>query len=97
MQPLLQFTGDQISRNSPMFSVPKQRAPLIVTYGGAEPSEFARQSRDYFQAWDSQGNPGELWPQPDANHFTAIYGLEDAKSPLCKKLLRLMSVSDRSW
>ncbi len=96
MQPLLQFNGDQISRNSPIFSLPKQRAPLLVTYGGAEPSEFARQSRDYFQAWDGQGNPGELWPQPDANHFTAIYGLEDAKSPLCKKLLRLMSVSDRS-
>lgn len=95
LQPQLQFTGDEITRNSPLFHVRRSGAPVLVTYGAAESAEFARQSEAYLDAWTSSGNTGELWPQPDANHFTAIYGFEDPRSELCRRLLRLMRHSGR--
>lgn len=96
LQPMLQFTGDEIERNSPVLAVRRSGVPMLVSYGGAESAEFARQSRDYLAAWTAAGNPGELWEQPDANHFTAIYGFEDPKSELCRRLLRLMRHSPRT-
>ncbi len=90
LQPMLQFTGDEIARNSPLRAVRRSGVPMVVSYGGAESAEFARQSRAYLNAWTSAGNTGELWEQPGANHFTAIYGFEDRKSGLCQRLLRLM-------
>ncbi len=93
MQPLLQFDGDQIARNSPIRHVARNPVPLLVSYGGDEPDEFMRQSREYAQAWEAAGNRAELWSQPGANHFTAIYGFEDPKSELCRRLFRLMGVA----
>jgi arylformamidase len=90
MQPLLQFTGDQVERNSPILHVRRNRVPMILTWGDDEPAEFARQSRDYADAWSRAGNQVELWPQPGENHFTAIYGFEDPKSELCRRLFRMM-------
>jgi len=95
MQPLLQLTGDQIERNTPLFHIGKSRVPMLVTWGDDESEEFARQSRDYAEAWNAAGNRCEIWPQKSCNHFTAIYGFEDAKSELCRRLFRLMGVSAR--
>ena len=94
MQPVIQLTEETIQRMSPIFHVPKSKVPIIVSYGGAEPAEFARQSRAYFDEWQRQGNQAELWVQAQENHFDAIYGFEDAKSALCRKLFRLMGMTD---
>ncbi|MCW5624526.1 MAG: alpha/beta hydrolase [Burkholderiales bacterium] len=92
MQPLLQFTGDQVERNSPILHIRRNPVPMVLTWGADEPEEFARQSRDFGHAWEAAGNRCETWAQPGANHFTAIYGFEDPKSELCRRLFRLMGV-----
>jgi arylformamidase len=93
LQPMLQLTAESIERASPLFHVRRSAAPMLVTWGASESSEFDRQSREYLAAWERAGNRGEPWPQPDANHFTAIYGFEDPKSELCRRLFRLMGLS----
>lgn len=95
MQPLLQFNGDEVARNSPVRHVRRNATPMLCTWGGDEPAEFARQSTEYAQAWSLAGNRVEVWSQPGANHFTAIYGFEDPKSELCRRLFRLMGVVGR--
>lgn len=84
MQPLIQLDDGVIRRNSPMFSVRECTTPAMVTWGGAEPDEFRRQSDDFLAAWTSVGNRAKRFEQPSANHFTAIYGFEDPKSMLCQ-------------
>jgi arylformamidase len=93
LQPMLQLDAEQVERQSPLFHVRRNAAPILVSWGGAESAEFERQSREYLAAWELAGNRGEAWPQPEANHFTAIYGFEDPKSELCRRLFRLMGVA----
>ena len=40
VQPALQLDGDQVSRLSPLFAIPKRDAEAVITVGGAEPGEF---------------------------------------------------------
>jgi arylformamidase len=94
MQPALQLDDGVIQRNSPQLQVPRRSgAAMVFSVGGAEPEEFQRQTRDYMQHWQLAGNRGEFLAQPGCNHFDAIYGFEDSKSPLCRALLRMMGVS----
>lgn len=93
MQPALQLDDGLIARNSPQLLSPRRTtAPMLFSVGGAEPAEFQRQTRDYRQAWEAAGNTAMTLEQPGRNHFDAIYGFEDARSPLCEALFRLMGV-----
>jgi arylformamidase len=65
---------------------------MLFSVGGAEPAEFQRQTRDYQQHWENAGNRAMVLEQPGRNHFDAIYGFEDARSPVCEALFRLMGV-----
>jgi arylformamidase len=86
LQPQIQLDEGIIRRNSPAFSVRPCKTPLWITWGGAESTEFARQSEIYHQAWQAAGNASELRAIPGANHFTVIGGLEDAQSEVCRWL-----------
>lgn len=86
LQPAIQLDDGVIRRNSPAFMVRPCKTPLWITWGGAETSEFARQSAIYHQAWQAAGNCSELRAVPGANHFTVIGGLEDANSEVCNWL-----------
>jgi len=86
LQPAIQLDDGIIRRNSPAFLVRPCKTPLWITWGGAETSEFARQSAIYHQAWQAAGNSSELRAVPGADHFTVIGGLEDAKSEVCNWL-----------
>lgn len=92
MQPQLQLDDGVIRRNSPLLHVRKSATPALVSWGGAEPDEFRRQSESYLRAWKEAGNRAKSWSQPEANHFTAIYGFEDPKSPLCQWILQAASM-----
>ena len=83
MQPQIQLDDGVIRRNSPMFTVRPCPTPALITWGGEEPDEFHRQSDEFAIAWAAAGNRSRKWPQAATNHFTAIYGFEDAKSALC--------------
>ena len=82
LQPAIQLDDGVIRRNSPLFAVRRCTTPVLITWGEGESSEFARQSSSFHAAWQAAGNVSELVGQPDANHFTAIHGFEDAASPL---------------
>ncbi len=86
LQPQIQLDDGIIRRNSPAFLVRPCKTPVWITWGGAESTEFARQSELYHQAWQAAGNPSELRAIPGANHFTVIGGLEDADSAVCRWL-----------
>ena len=84
MQPMLQLDDGVIQRNSPLFHVRRSATPALISWGGDEPDEFRRQSDDFLSAWQSAGNRARRWPQEGRNHFDAIYGFEDPKSPLAQ-------------
>lgn len=89
LQPLIQLDEGLVRRNSPMFGVRASKAQALITWGGRESSEFARQSREFHKQWLAVGNAGELLEQTEGDHFTAIHGLEVAQSPLCQWLARV--------
>jgi arylformamidase len=86
LQPQIQLDDGIIRRNAPAFTVRPCKTPIWITWGGAESTEFARQSEIYHQAWQSAGNTSELRAVPGANHFTVIGGFEDANSETCRWL-----------
>jgi arylformamidase len=92
LQPKLQLTWDQVSRNSPILHLPDEAPPLLVAYGEDEPSELRRQSEEFFAAWKTRGLDTTLLPLPDKNHYDVIDGFLDAESLLCSAILEHMNV-----
>ncbi len=93
MQETLQFTPDQVARNSPITLSPSTKAPLIVGVGGDESEEFLRQSQAFAEQW---GTPGgiECWLMTldDINHFTILGEFADPKSVLTQAVLQQMGL-----
>jgi arylformamidase len=83
LQPKIQLTDDIVRRCSPVHGVRPCATPILLTWGGLEQDEFARQSLAYRDAWVGAGNRASLLAQPEAQHFSAIHGFEDPGSPLC--------------
>ena len=93
LQPKLQLTWEQVSRNSPILHLPGPgpgTPPLLLVYGEEETAEFKRQSEDFFEARKKKGLPCDLLPLPNKNHFDVIDGFLDAGSPLCSAILERM-------
>jgi arylformamidase len=91
LQPMIQLDEGIIRRNSPAFMVRPCKTPLWITWGGAESTEFARQSQTYHDAWQASGNASTLRAQDGANHFTVIHGLEDPDSAVCQWLAQTLN------
>ena len=91
LQPKLLLTHEVILQQSPYFNIPRSGPPLLVTFGGEESTEFHRQSTDYLEAWRANGLRGELLIQEAKHHYSAIEGLTDANSLLCKALIDFMT------
>jgi arylformamidase len=93
MQETLQFTPDQVARNSPVTLSPSTKAPLIVGVGGDESEEFIRQSQVFAEHW---GAPGaiECWMMTleGINHFTILGEYADSKSVLTQAVLQQMGL-----
>jgi arylformamidase len=95
LQSAIQLDDGIIRRNSPAFSVRPCKTPVWITWGGAETTEFARQSALYHQAWQAAGNSAELRAVPGANHYTVIAGLEDGQSDICHWLAQKLQPTRR--
>lgn len=74
-----------------VFPAKEPGAALLVTFGGEESKEFHRQSTEYLEAWRANGLRGELLIQEAKHHYSAIEGLTNANSPLCKALIDFMT------
>ncbi|QDL56166.1 alpha/beta hydrolase [Rhodoferax aquaticus] len=95
LQPMIQLDDGVVKRNSPAYNVRPCKTPLWITWGGAESTEFERQSTLLHSAWLAAGNQAELSAQPGANHFTAIHGFEDAQSPVSQWLAQRLHSQTR--
>ena len=65
-------------------------APLVVAVGGAESSEFQRQSRLLTERWAPQAKPLVL---PGLNHFTIVDAFAERAQPLHRETLALWTGS----
>lgn len=83
LQPKIQLTEGTVRRCSPVLHVRPCATPVLLTWGGLEQAEFARQSLAWRDAWCGAGNRAELLEQPRAHHFSAIHGFEEPDSPMC--------------
>ncbi|WP_295856016.1 alpha/beta hydrolase [uncultured Xylophilus sp.] len=90
LQPKIQLTEGDVRRLSPIHGVRSCATPVMLTWGGREQAEFARQSLAWRDAWTAAGNASSLLDQPDAHHFSAIHGFEAPDSPLCDWLANVL-------
>ena len=86
LQPMIQLDETIVRHYSPAAHVRACTTPTWITWGGAESTEFARQSALYHAAAQALGNPTELHAVPGADHFSVIHGLEDSTSPMAQWL-----------
>lgn len=87
--PALQLTHRVIEGQSPQLLEGPLGAPLLVTWGGGETAEFARQSTDYLAKLEAAGANVRGLALGDADHFEAVMGLNDAGSELTSELVRM--------
>ncbi|MEV0704693.1 hypothetical protein AB0I53_43180 [Saccharopolyspora sp. NPDC050389] len=83
------MTRETARRNSPIRQEPTHACPLILTYGGAESSEFARQQAELMRAWSAHGVPCQVVDQPDGHHFDAVERLA-TDGPLREAMLAMV-------
>jgi arylformamidase len=86
----LRLDEDTAWRLSPAFLPPATRAPLVLTVGGLESSEFKRQNALLAQRW--RAVLAEDVAMPGADHFTVIGGLADPGNALFAATRRMMGL-----
>jgi len=74
-------------RLSPMHQPPRERCPLIVSWGGAETDEFRRQSTDYADMCEARGHDVTRIEIPDARHSGSRAELTRRDRPLLQAVL----------
>jgi arylformamidase len=89
--PALQLSRRTIEVQSPILREPRLGAPLLITWGANETREFRRQSEDYLAACEAAGADARGWPQPGADHFQAILGLNTSDGDLTRAVLELIA------
>ena len=75
---------------SPLFSLPTEGCPLIVSYGAPEPNEFRRQSRVYYEAWKDGGFPATEIVVNGAHHFAMSRQMSDPNSALFQAVTKMI-------
>lgn len=85
----LKLSEDSAKAASPLHARPADFSRVVAVVGGAESSEYIRQSRSLCETWGAHGVETHLDIVPDANHFTVIDPLADPASFLTAHLLAL--------
>ena len=86
----LRLTSAEAARVSPVNHASLSQAPLLIAVGGAETSEFIRQSQLLWDAWPDNGRPaaGPLI-LAGQHHFSVVLDYADADSELTTATLAL--------
>jgi arylformamidase len=85
----LRLTDDTARACSPLYWRPPAGHALDAWYGGAESSEFHRQSRVMAEAWGKAGVQTDCREAAGENHFTVIAPLADPASGMVARLVAL--------
>ncbi len=86
LQPKLALNHEIIRRESPLFNIPSNGPPMLISLGENESLEFHRQSAVYLDTWKANGLKAEMLVQPGKNHITAVEDLARPDSVLCEAL-----------
>ena len=79
-------------RNSPCRNLPMDGAPLTISYGGLETSEFKRQAKYFADLWRRcYGNCHEM-ELKSLNHYETIETLTSSESPLTQAAFTLFEL-----
>ncbi len=93
----LGLNADQARRNSPIHLPPPppmpMQMPMIVTYGGDESAEYARQSAIYAEHLGDHGLTPDLRPIADRHHFSIASDLGDSGSELSRLITTQMGLT----
>ena len=84
----LELDAEAARRNSPLLKPPRAGMPIVVSWGGMESSEFARQSLDYAAMCRAAGAITTIAGRPRANHLSIIGELADPESPMFAAMAR---------
>ncbi len=88
--PALQLSRRTVETQSPALLPPPDVAPMVIAWGGAETSEFRRQSEDYLAQCRAAGVDAEGLELPGDDHFDAVMELRDPHSTLTDAVLALI-------
>lgn len=72
LQPKLQLTGREVAKYSPLFLAPRVKAPVLLTAGGKESEEFARQMHAYAAHLKESGLAVETSLKSGDDHFSIL-------------------------
>ncbi|QND45838.1 alpha/beta hydrolase (plasmid) [Rhizobium lusitanum] len=87
MNQQLRIDAAEAMAESPALLEPVNNIRLTCWVGGAERSEFVRQSALLANIWTGLGAATATVVEPDRNHFTILDGLADPAHPLTQALL----------
>ncbi|MGH6814529.1 MAG: alpha/beta hydrolase [Hyphomicrobiaceae bacterium] len=86
----LRLTPETAEAASPRFRpAPPRGRTFVAAVGGAESSEFLRQSRDLAAAWSAQGVETEYVVVPNADHFTVVDELTRPGSAILTGIVKM--------
>jgi arylformamidase len=85
----LKLDDAEATRNSPLHWPLTGKRVLDAWVGGAESSEYLRQSRTVAEEWKKRGAETMYREVAGANHFTALDPLNDARSEISQRLAAL--------
>ena len=86
----IQMDKAAAQRNSPIHNLPDVGCPLIISFGGSETSEFKRQSKILYDAWQQNRWPVEFFEHDKRNHFDLVFDLCDENSLLGQKVFKMI-------
>jgi len=87
----LSLDAEAVHRNSPLYFLPEQGCPVVISYGGYETPEFKRQSTDYATKWQAAGFTADCFEIAERNHFDIPLELAKPDSVLTYKMLALIA------
>ena len=86
----LRLTPESAREASPgSWPPPPAGRTFVASVGGAESSEFLRQSLDLTAVWSAAGITAECVVVPNANHFTVVDELTRPQSAMVQRVLQL--------
>jgi arylformamidase len=85
----LRLDDEEAEALSPLLWPAPEGKVLDAVVGGAESSEYLRQSTAIVEAWAEVGAEARYEAITGANHFTIIAPLADANSAMCARILEL--------
>jgi len=85
----LNLTVEEARRLSPLDWPPPASGRVVAVVGGAESSEYLRQSRTLAEQWGGAGVAARYHEVPGAHHFNVIAGLANPDDPLVDLLMEL--------